>query len=232
MNLSKRLNEVAGFVTKGNSVADIGTDHGYIPVYLALNGLSPKVIAMDVNEGPLKRAHANILKYHVENTVETRLSDGLDGLVPGEVRTVIIAGMGGLLMIRILSGNMELVRSLDELILSPHSDIRQVRSFLNDVGMDVCDEKIVKDEGKYYFVMKINPSAKPEGVMTEFDLRYGKHLLRKRDTVFYEYLHNELHKKKNILERLNGQAVSGSERIKEISGDIAMIEAGISLYNN
>ena len=103
MNLSKRLTAVADMITAGNSIADIGTDHGYIPIYMAQKGLTPKALAMDVNAGPLERACDNIKRYCVENIVSARLSDGLKKLNPGEAESIIIAGMGGLLTIRILS---------------------------------------------------------------------------------------------------------------------------------
>ena len=88
MNISDRLKTVASLITAGNSVADIGTDHGYIPIYLALNDLTKKAVAMDINEGPLSRAADNIQKYNVGSCVETRISDGLCGLAENEVDTV------------------------------------------------------------------------------------------------------------------------------------------------
>ena len=154
MNLSKRLKTVADCVTPGNVVADVGTDHGYIPIYLASHGISPHVIAMDVNEGPLSTAGRNISLNNVDNLVSTRLSDGLKELGPHEADTVIISGMGGLLTVRILKDDMDKVRSLKELILSPHSDWDVVRHFLHDEGMMITDEHMVIDDGKYYVVMK------------------------------------------------------------------------------
>lgn len=230
MNLSKRLMEVAGLVTCGNSVADIGTDHGYIPIYLAVNGISPKVIAMDVNEGPLGRACENIEKYRVSHIVETRLSDGLNGLEPAEVQTAIIAGMGGLLTIRILSDNMDIVGTLKELILSPHSDVEQVRRFLADKGMKTVDERIVKDDGKFYFIIKAVPCAEKQHSLTDCDAGFGRLLLDRKDPVLREYLENQLRKKKIILERLMGQAVTGISRIDDIKNDIAIIEKGLDMY--
>ena len=154
MNISDRLKTVASLITAGNSVADIGTDHGYIPIYLALNDLTKKAVAMDINEGPLSRAADNIQKYNVGSCVETRISDGLCGLAENEVDTIVIAGMGGLLINRILEDNMKVALSAKEIILSPHSDVPKVREFLADNGLMVTDEVMVKDEGKYYFVLK------------------------------------------------------------------------------
>ncbi len=105
MELSKRLKAVAGLVTEGASVADIGTDHGYVPIWLIQSGRATKVIAMDVNEGPLERARGHIRSKRLENVIFTRKSDGLQALHVGEADTMIAAGMGGGLVIRILENS-------------------------------------------------------------------------------------------------------------------------------
>ena len=117
MNISKRLKLVASMVSDNYSVADIGTDHGYIPIYLVLERGFSRTLAMDINEGPLLRAVENIEKYGVGDYVETRLSDGLDGLSENEAESIIIAGMGGRLVMKILSSHMDRVKHLKEIIL-------------------------------------------------------------------------------------------------------------------
>ena len=119
MELSKRLKAVADMVGTGSVLADIGTDHAYIPIWLVSRGSVPRAVAMDVNEGPLKRAQENILQNGLEEKIETRLSDGFKALAPGEADTAVIAGMGGGLTVRILKNGMEVVRSLKECILQP-----------------------------------------------------------------------------------------------------------------
>lgn len=100
MELSKRLQAVADLVTEGASVADIGTDHGYIPIYLIEHHIAEKVIALDINRGPLERARMHIVGHGLKEKIETRLSDGLEKVLPGEVDTMIAAGMGGGLVIK------------------------------------------------------------------------------------------------------------------------------------
>ena len=102
MQLSIRMQAVADMVTPGGRIADIGTDHGYVPIYLVEQNKTDHAIAMDVRKGPLARAGENIVRFGCSDRIETRLSDGLAMLKPGEADTVIIAGMGGLLSIRIL----------------------------------------------------------------------------------------------------------------------------------
>ena len=134
MELSKRLKAVAGLVTEGASVADIGTDHGYVPIWLIQSGRAAKVIAMDVNEGPLERARGHIRSKRLENVIFTRKSDGLQALHVGEADTMIAAGMGGGLVIRILENSPEITADLKEFILQPQSEIHKVREYLNRHG--------------------------------------------------------------------------------------------------
>ena len=152
MELSRRLHAVAGKVTRGNRLADIGTDHGYIPIYLVSEGICPSAIAMDVNQGPLDRADAHIREYGLSDKIGTRLSNGLERLEASEADSIVIAGMGGALMTDILNGGMHVIESGKELILQPQSEIFKVRHFLHDNGYMIVDEQILKEEGKYYFI--------------------------------------------------------------------------------
>ena len=102
LQISKRLKAVAGFVGEGLVLADVGCDHGYIPIYLIQKKQIPKAIAMDVNQGPLLRAASHIQDWGLEAYIETRLSDGVKALEPGEAQSIVIAGMGGPLMEKII----------------------------------------------------------------------------------------------------------------------------------
>ena len=117
-------------MTEGASVADIGTDHGYIPIYLMKEGIASKVIALDINKGPLERARLHIVGNGLKGQIETRLSDGLCKVMPGEVDTMIAAGMGGALVIKILTEGKKVVDSLTACILQPQSEIWKVRKYL------------------------------------------------------------------------------------------------------
>lgn len=176
MKLSRRLETIASFVTPGNSLADIGTDHGYIPVSLAQNGTVPRALAMDLRNGPLLRAQAHIREAGVGRLVETRLSDGMLALRPGEADTVIIAGLGGELLIRILAdgesvkddaGNT-LRASVKEFVLSPHTEWGAVRKYLRTHGYRLIRETVIFDEGKYYTVMKAVNADDPRWAGIDF----------------------------------------------------------------
>ncbi|MDO4531742.1 MAG: class I SAM-dependent methyltransferase, partial [Bacillota bacterium] len=101
MDISKRLELVAGLVTH-DVIADIGTDHGYVPIYLYKQGKIKKAYACDVRKGPLEKCRQNIAQYGAGNVIETRLGSGLTPLLPGEAETAIMAGMGGMLIVHIL----------------------------------------------------------------------------------------------------------------------------------
>lgn len=211
MKLSPRLLAVTSFVKKGSRVADIGTDHGYVPIWLIEEGIAESALAMDVRKGPLERAESHIRLYGLEDRIQTRLSDGLKELRAGEADTVVIAGMGGELMIRILDEGRHMWDSLRRLILSPQSELQKVRHFLSQEGFCILGENMVKDEGKYYTVMEVGRGCMEYG--SEALYRYGACLIRDKNPVLKEYLQNEKNRVEGILARLNaaGEPATGGQ---------------------
>ncbi len=210
MKLSHRLETVASFVSEGSIAADIGTDHGYIPIYLVENGISPEAVAMDVRPGPLKRAKDHIREHGLEEKIRTRLSDGLEKLRPGEADTVIIAGMGGELICRILERGRSLWDQVNEWILSPQSELERTRGFLWENGFFIQDEAMVEEDGKYYTVMRcIRGADGRTAAPGPAQLKYGPVLLKKKDPVLKEFLEQEIRKLETISRSLAG---SGTDR--------------------
>ncbi len=119
MKLTQRLKTIADLVPNGGIIADIGTDHAYLPVYLIENKIVEKAIAADINVGPLKNAEKTIKSYRYDKYIETRLGSGLTPIKTNEADTVIIAGMGGLLIRDILKESIEVVRTVKTLFYSP-----------------------------------------------------------------------------------------------------------------
>ena len=217
MKLSDRLEMIASFVEHGNRLADIGTDHGYVPIYLVQTGRVPSALAMDVRKGPLLRAEEHIREAGLSGRIQTRLSDGLKKLAPGEADTVVIAGMGGELMIRILDEGRHMWDSLRRLILSPQSELQKVRHFLSQEGFCILGENMVKDEGKYYTVMEVGRGSMEYG--SEALYRYGACLIRDKNPVLKEYLQSEKKRVEGILDRLNaagGPATGGQETARRL----------------
>ena len=233
IELSKRLQAVADMVTKGSIVADIGTDHAYIPIYLVENNITTKAFAFDVNKGPLDIAEEHVKLYGFSDRITLRLSDGLNALKEKEAETVVIAGMGGALEIRIISSNMNVVNSLKELILQPQSELMKVREFLIEEGFYIKEENMVLDEGKYYPMMKVLPPS--AGIKNEdwsdTELYYGKHLLESQNSVLKEFILKELSIKEDILKKLrNDDKVKYSKRIEELNNEISICRKGLEYY--
>ena len=222
--LSKRLLMSAGMVTKGNRLADVGCDHAHTCIYLVKEGIVPNAIAMDVRKGPLSHADANIRLYGFEDRIETRLSDGLEALLPGEADTVIIAGMGGTLTVMILEKGIEKAAAAKELILQPQSDIGMVRRFLRDNGFKIVQEEMCIEDGKFYNSMKVVTSASfslPSEVreepsdMSEVYDEFGEFLLKNNNEVLREYLKVMEKKTERVLERILNEGSEGSLEKRE-----------------
>ncbi len=230
MELSRRLYAVASLVTEGASVADVGTDHGYIPIYLMQKNIASKVIALDINGGPLKRARMHIIGYNLKGQIETRLSDGLSAVRPGEVDTMIAAGMGGGLVIKILEEGQEVVKSLKACILQPQSEVWRVRRYLLDHNMNIIDEDMVEEDGKYYPMMRVVHGESPR--YAECEYIFGKRLLEKKNPVLEKFLHRELDIREGIFKELSHHVGSegARERMQEIRREMMMISRALGYY--
>lgn len=158
--MSKRLITIAMMLSsngfKPRTVADVGCDHGYISIYLVQKDIASYAIAMDVRKGPLSGAEANIQRLGLESRITTRLSDGLKELKKGEAEGLVIAGMGGKLMIRLLEEGNPLSLGIRQAVLQPQSEIAEFRQYLRDKNFQILEEKIVFEDGKYYFPMKVS----------------------------------------------------------------------------
>lgn len=148
--MTPRLLALADCVTAGKRLADIGTDHAYLPVYLLQQGVIPSAIAMDINLGPIQRAESNIRKYHFEDKIETRLSNGLQQLQPGEAEEIVIAGMGGILIADILQADRRLWTEPLRFILQPMTAAEELRKFLEANGFCIERETLAAEENKIY----------------------------------------------------------------------------------
>lgn len=153
LNLDQRLLCVASFVRCGSRVADIGTDHAYIPVYLLQNGISPSAVAADLREMPLKNAEKTIAQFSLTDKIQTVLSDGLNKIDKDSCDDIIIAGMGGLLIEEILSNTQWILDNKYRLILQPMSHQEDVRRFLFENGFEIIGEKCCHDSKHCYCVI-------------------------------------------------------------------------------
>ncbi len=181
--LSKRLSTAADFIIKGARVADIGTDHGYLPVWLILNSVAKSVIASDINEAPQQRAKASAAKYGV-NEIEFRLSDGLKGFEPGEVDTIVIAGMGGENIAEILDC-APWAHSCN-LILQPMTKRERLVLWLRENGMRINSERLARENNIIYPIFQVTQGS--DGDVSEAGLYISKALIEKKDELLSDYI--------------------------------------------
>ena len=229
MELSQRLRTVAEAVTPGNRVADIGTDHGYVPIWLVEHGRIPEAIASDLREGPLERAKSHIREKHLEDRIRTRLGSGLNGIDPEEIDTVIMAGMGGDLISRLLEERSQFFEQKKELVLQPQSEWFKVRHVLHEHGYRADREWMVLEDGHYYVIIRGLPGE--EIYDNEWEYLYGKYLLDRRDPVLIDYLTVECRKKENIIRNLTGKdgnRQAAEERLSALSNEKDWIEKYLS----
>ena len=224
-----RLCAIAGMVTKGNRLADVGCDHGYLSIYLVEERIVPSAIAMDVRPGPLSRARENISRYGLEDYIETRLSDGLTKLEPGEGDTLVIAGMGGPLMERILNEGAKVREGFQELILQPQSDLPHFRHFLSEIGWEIVREEMIKEDGKFYPMMKaVRRESGEQFAYTEEEAWFGPLLLKK----CHPLLREESIRKK-ILAGLSGaESASAKSRLAEVKEEMELIHTALKRYES
>ena len=247
--LSKRLLTIIDMVSPGKVPADIGTDHGYVPIRLVQRGICSRALAMDIREGPLERAAGHIREAGLEDRIILRQSDGLKQLRQGEADCIIITGMGGALIERILSQGEAVLESVSELVLSPQSEIARVRKWLLESRFVISDEDMIIEDGKFYTVIKAAAGDAGEGQLsvysgdnlkntadqendtilidseTECELEYGPVLLRKKHPCLKDYLDREMHLCKSIYYIISGygRKENNQERLEEIQGRMEML---------
>lgn len=212
MDISFRLNKIAEKVIKNSVIADIGTDHAYIPIFLYKNNIIKKAIACDISKGSLEKAKLNILKYNLGKYIETRLGNGLEKVsLEDNVDTIIMAGMGGMLMIDILKNDIQIAKASKTLILQPQKDIAEVRKFLHKNEFQIQDEEMIIDEGKFYNIIIAKKGVQS---FTEKEYIFGKANIEKKCDILKEYILKELNIMENIINQL--KTTNSFNRIKEI----------------
>ncbi len=233
MQLSERLLALSQMVNQDFILADVGCDHGYIPIYLIKHHRIPRAIAMDIGSGPLKRAMENIRAYGLEGYIETRLSDGVEALNPGEADCVLISGMGGPLMEKILTDGEEVLESVKELILQPQSDLARFRFFLEKKGYQILQENMIQEDGKFYPMMKVKRREADTGNLgySLLEHRYGPLLLEQRHPVLRIYLEKELDTLNKIVDNLRVQpGESAQKRLMELEEERKLPKEALKIY--
>lgn len=229
VQLSKRLQMVAGMVTYGNRVADIGCDHAHTSIYLIQKHISDTVIAMDINQGPIDRAIENVKLYRCEDQILIRRSDGAKELLPDEADTMLISGMGGGLTIRILEESSTVVKQIKELILQPQSEISKVRKYLHSHGFLIASESMLLEDGKYYIAIRAVKGQ--EQYSKEVFYKYSRNLLEEKTPILYEYLKRKEEKYKRIIVELcTSEYDRNKKRLNELEQEMNLIREALHFY--
>jgi tRNA (adenine22-N1)-methyltransferase len=216
MELSKRLNWIIDKINNVDVIMDVGTDHGYIPIYLIKNNIAKKVIASDINKGPLKKASINALLDGVSDKVDLRLGGGLEPLKNNECQAVIIAGMGGNLIRDILETDLSKVKKLNYLILQPAQNPEVLREYLYKHNYEILDEDICLDENKYYELFKVKYKEGDYPSLESIFYEISPVMLNKKLPIFKEYIENKIKKNEKILESITDGTAYALLRKKEL----------------
>ncbi len=235
--LSGRLARLAD-LSGGYALADIGTDHAYLPIYLVMTGKIQRAFAMDIGEGPLARARENVRAYGLGDYITLRRSDGLAALQEGEAGTIVIAGMGGDLTLKILREGERVASSAKELILQPQSNIHKVREYIYRKGYAIDREELVLEDGKFYPMFHVplerKEGKKPScsGMAWNMACRYGEPGLVLDRDLQRRYLLHKISRFLEIEKSLCAKADGEGSRIRrqEISEELSYAKAALVYF--
>lgn len=222
-SLSKRLLAIANEIQQVETMLDIGTDHGYLPIYLVKSGKVKSAIAADVHEGPLARARENIEKERMTASIMPRLGDGFSVLEKGEtIDAVVISGMGGALITEILERGLEALEraNVHLLVLQPNVGAEKVRRWLYEHGWQLTNEQLVEEQDRIYEIItaKRGEAAAPyeeNDIHTETGFLFGPLLITKRSPLFEKKWLKERKKWEEILVQLKSASESPHIRHKK-----------------
>lgn len=223
MVLSKRLEIIAALVENCDKIADIGTDHGYIPIFLVEHQICNTAIASDINKGPVEKAILNIKNYNLQHKIECRLGGGLTIVKPYEIQGAVIAGMGGNLIRDIIEDSLEVFRSLDFSVLQPVQNPEAIREYIYKNGYAIIDEELCYEEGKYYEVIKVVYSSNP----VEIDSIYyevGKKLLDKKHPLLKDFINYKIDQYKKVLEYIKEDTANAARKKFEVLNKIEKLK--------
>lgn len=224
MTIGLRLGAAADFIPSGSIIADIGTDHAYLPIELVRSGRCPKAIAGDYNKGPCAGARHSVAAANLTDKIDVRLGSGLEILTPGEVDIAIFCGMGGSLIKQLLTDSPAVVKSLKGLILQPQQAYSSLRRYLYEIGWHIADESLVKEDGRLYQIIYAVPGH--ADMPSDIELEVGPVLNEKRPALFAELINELLQKTRRSLSGMEkSPAAAQSRKYDELKQYTAQLEA-------
>ena len=239
INLSNRLSMVSALLGNADVIADVGCDHGYLPIYLLESGAYLRAIAMDINEGPLNRARENIRLYNLSEAIDTRLSDGVSALNIGEANSISICGMGGNVMMHILHTGDKILQSIPVIVIQPQSEYALLRAYLLENGYVFDDEGIVFEDGKYYFAWRLHfeqdMSNKSDSLISQdcdsVRFCYSPILYKRGDMVYRDYLESYRASLTESIHNIQSHS-PGNTRLESLGYECSIIDNILDKYYN
>lgn len=223
--VSERLEKVLSMVPPCHTAADIGTDHGYVPAFLAMSGRCEHVIASDIAEGPCTAARETQIRYGLQGVMDVRMAAGLQGLAAGEAQAVVIAGMGGATILGILAERPDITQTVDIFVLQPMNAARLLRQWLTEHCFMIADEVLCKENGHMYVVMKA-VHAEHRHSLSEIELEIGPCLLQKKPVLLQEYIADRINRYRYLLTQMDAsETARRSEKYKRVQNLLELLEA-------
>lgn len=210
MRLKGRLLSVAEMVPPSRCVVDVGTDHGRLPVWLVKRGIAESAIVTDISAASLKKAEALIRAHGLEDMIEARVGDGLSVIHPGEADTVIIAGMGGVLIRDILKSAPQVTSTVKTFVLQPMKSQGLLRKWLVDNGYAIVDESLAREKDKFYEVMVVQQGKQHIHHDVYYDIGYM--LIKKQHPLLKEFIEYKMAKTAAIIEQLESRGTPDSKK--------------------
>lgn len=232
VKLSDRLERIVNLIDENETMADIGTDHGFLPVALWERGICKKIILSDVNKGPLEKAMANSELSNPGIRFDLRLGDGLKTLAFGEVTTVVIAGMGGVLMIDILGADLDKSKSFKKIILQPRNGQGKLRHWLMEKGFEILVEDLVREGKTICEILVIGPGENtwmPKSNNSDIQYELPALPLIQTNILIEPFVKNKIRIEKKIIEKIiTGEKqtnLSSREKVSRAQERIKFMEA-------
>lgn len=224
LSINQRLQSVSQHII-GDTIADIGSDHAYLPIYAIQHKLCKKALAGEVIQGPYEAARKNVNDYELSEQIDVRLGNGLSIIKEDKVDTITICGMGGPLIAKILNEGKRKLTYFPRLILQSNIQTETLRKTIVHLNYQIIDETILEEKGHIYELL-VAEKAKEPIQYTEKDMKFGPKLLIEKNNSFYKKWTRELKALETIKNQLNPH--THEERWKAINDEINLIKEVIS----
>ena len=228
LQIGERLQTIAAMVPPGSTVADIGTDHGYIPAYLVISGQCRYVIASDIAEGPCRAAAETRKKYRLQDKMDIRTAPGLQGLRAGEAETVVIAGMGGATIVDILEESPEVAASVKTFVLQPMNAANLLRRWLMQHGCRIAEEALCKENDHIYIIIKAKHTDEKQE-LSYLEEEFGPCILNSKPALCREYIQGKAEHYRRLLQQMEASsAAMNSDKYKELKKLLGQVDGLIN----